>query len=179
MLCRMPEPQTVAQIWSSRSSCLARSFPAAPPSPITRTSPVSSFILCCTLIIGLSLESAFCLVPLQDSPEALTKALRWTYITGGVLTLLLIFVWPLLALPAGVFSQGYFTMWIVIALIWGLLASVGCIFVPIYESAGHVSLILKNAMKCAPVESRVEAVADAAKDVLPPVDMVGPHHVKV
>jgi hypothetical protein len=115
----------------------------------------------------------------QDSPEALTKALRWTYITGGVLTLLLIVLWPLLALPAGVFSQSYFTMWIIIALIWGLLASLGCILVPIWESAPHIALICRNAMKCSPAESRVEAVADAAKDVLPPVDMVGPHHVKV
>lgn len=47
---------------------------------------------------------------LQDSPAALTKALRWTYITGGTLTLVMLILWPLLALPAGVFSQGYFTM---------------------------------------------------------------------
>ena len=47
---------------------------------------------------------------LQDSPAALTKALRWTYITGGTLTLVMLILWPILALPAGVFSQGYFTM---------------------------------------------------------------------
>lgn len=53
---------------------------------------------------------------LQDSPAALTKALRWTYITGGTLTLVMLILWPILALPAGVFSQGYFTMWIVVRL---------------------------------------------------------------
>jgi hypothetical protein len=63
------------------------------------------------------------LLLLQDSPASLTRALRWTYITGGTLTLVLVVAWPLLALPAGVFSKGYFTMWIIIAMIWGLLAS--------------------------------------------------------
>jgi hypothetical protein len=63
------------------------------------------------------------LLLLQDSPASLTRALRWTYITGGTLTLVLVVAWPLLALPAGVFSKGYFTMWIVIAIVWGLLAS--------------------------------------------------------
>jgi hypothetical protein len=46
----------------------------------------------------------------ESSPEALTKALTWTYWTGGALTLVMIILWPLLAIPAGVFSKGYFTM---------------------------------------------------------------------
>jgi hypothetical protein len=36
--------------------------------------------------------------------------------TGGTLTLVMLILWPILALPAGVFSQGYFTMWIVVSL---------------------------------------------------------------
>ena len=46
----------------------------------------------------------------ESSPEALTKALHWTYWTGGALTLVMVIFWPLLAIPAGVFSKGYFTM---------------------------------------------------------------------
>ena len=38
------------------------------------------------------------------------------------LTVVIFILWPLLALPAKVFSQNYFTMWIVIALIWGSIA---------------------------------------------------------
>ena len=41
----------------------------------------------------------------EDSPEAMTKALKWTWITGGGLTILLIIIWPVLALPAGVFNR--------------------------------------------------------------------------
>ena len=42
------------------------------------------------------------------------------------LTVVIFILWPLLALPARVFSQGYFTMWIVIALIWGSTAGPTC-----------------------------------------------------
>ena len=42
-----------------------------------------------------------------DSPEAMDKALLWTWWTGSILTFVLIFAWPLLTLPAGVFSKGY------------------------------------------------------------------------
>lgn len=38
-------------------------------------------------------------VQLEDSEEAMSAALRWTYITGGTLTFILIFAWPLLTLP--------------------------------------------------------------------------------
>jgi hypothetical protein len=38
-------------------------------------------------------------VNVEDTEEAMSKALRWTYITGGTLTIILIFAWPLLTLP--------------------------------------------------------------------------------
>eukprot|EP00878_Enallax_costatus_P017535 GHUV01018420.1.p1 GENE.GHUV01018420.1~~GHUV01018420.1.p1 ORF type:complete len:502 (+),score=164.21 GHUV01018420.1:1083-2588(+) len=114
----------------------------------------------------------------EDSPASLTRALRWTYLTGGTLTLLLVILWPLLALPAGVFTKGYFTMWIVIALVWGLLASACCIFYPIWEARDHIMFILSHLVKCQTVESRDEAVLHTVKDVMPPEDMVGAHPLK-
>jgi Na+/proline symporter len=104
----------------------------------------------------------------DDSPEALTKALRWTWWTGGALTLVLIVVWPLLALPAGVFPKGYFYMWIIIAIIWGLAASFVCIFTPIWESRAHIAKICSHLVSCSPSESRGDALKDTAKAVLPP-----------
>lgn len=46
---------------------------------------------------------------LQDSPEALDKVIVNTWWFGSVLTFVLLVAWPLLALPAKVFSEGYFT----------------------------------------------------------------------
>ncbi|WIA11581.1 hypothetical protein OEZ85_011686 [Tetradesmus obliquus] len=114
----------------------------------------------------------------EDSPASLTRALRWTYITGGTLTLVLVIAWPLLALPAGVFSKSYFTMWIIIAIIWGLLASACCILYPIIEAGPHILNILSHLVRCQTAESRDEAVLDTVKAVMPPEDMVGAHPVR-
>ena len=38
------------------------------------------------------------------------------------LTIVIFVMWPLLTLPAKVFSKGYFTFWVVLALIWGTIA---------------------------------------------------------
>eukprot|EP00775_Hariotina_reticulata_P012232 gene12232-12370_t len=78
----------------------------------------------------------------ENDPAALTRALKWTWITGGVLTLVLVIAWPLLALPAGVFSKPYFTMWIIIAITWGLVACLICLILPWWESRAHVKKIL-------------------------------------
>ena len=42
----------------------------------------------------------------MDSPEAMQDALRFVVRWGSLLAFILIPVWPLLALPAGVFSKG-------------------------------------------------------------------------
>uniref|UniRef100_A0A383W3Q7 Urea active transporter n=1 Tax=Tetradesmus obliquus TaxID=3088 RepID=A0A383W3Q7_TETOB len=75
---------------------------------------------------------------------ALNRAIKWTWLTGGVLTLVLVVAWPLLALPAGVFSKAYFTMWIVIALTWGFAAMCVCLFMPWWESRRHIKKIFKG-----------------------------------
>ena len=45
----------------------------------------------------------------QDSPEAMEAALNFVLKWGGLLAVILIPIWPLLALPAGVFSEGGLT----------------------------------------------------------------------
>jgi uncharacterized sodium:solute symporter family permease YidK len=74
--------------------------------------------------------------------EGLNRAVKYTWWTGGGLTLLLIIVWPLLSLPAGVFSKPYFTMWIIIALIWGFAAAALCIIMPWVESRKHLAKVM-------------------------------------
>ena len=41
-----------------------------------------------------------------DSMEAMEKALKFVLLWGGILAVILIPIWPLLALAAGTFSQG-------------------------------------------------------------------------
>jgi SSS family transporter len=70
----------------------------------------------------------------EDDEEALKQVLRWTYRTGGSLTVVLVILWPCLTIPVGVFPRGYFTFWVSLAIIWGLVASIICVFLPVWDA---------------------------------------------
>ena len=44
------------------------------------------------------------------------------------------FIWPLLSLPAGVFSKDYFAFWVFISIAWSFVASFVIIILPLQES---------------------------------------------
>lgn len=84
----------------------------------------------------------------EDSFDGMTKAFVWTayYGTGG--TMILVIAWPILALPAQVFSKGYFSFWVIIAMIWGLVAAIVIICLPIYEGRDQLWTIIQNVLNC-------------------------------
>lgn len=45
-------------------------------------------------------------------PEALNKAKQWIMKVGVGFTVVIVILWPVLSLPAGVFSIGYFNFWV-------------------------------------------------------------------
>jgi urea-proton symporter len=49
------------------------------------------------------------------------------------MTFILVVAWPLLTLPAGVFSKGYFTFWIIVAIVWVVVAALLTILLPLRE----------------------------------------------
>merc|ERR1719199_1955765 len=69
----------------------------------------------------------------EESIEQMTVQLRRTWILGGVLTIVLIVIWPLLSLPANPFTESYFTFWVALAFIWAHFAAVTTIIGPILE----------------------------------------------
>ena len=79
-----------------------------------------------------------------DSREAMDKALNWTYATGSALTLILIILWPCLAIPAGHFSQSYWGWWVALAIIWGLVATISTICLPLWEARAVFIAILSS-----------------------------------
>ncbi|VFQ70547.1 unnamed protein product [Cuscuta campestris] len=66
--------------------------------------------------------------------EKLASARRWIVKWGVCFTFVILVVWPLLTLPAGVFRKGYFTLWAVVAIAWGSIASAVIIALPLMES---------------------------------------------
>lgn len=56
-----------------------------------------------------------------DSMEAMEEARTFIWRWGGGLTIILLIVWPVMALPPGVFDKGYFYFWVILSIIWGLV----------------------------------------------------------
>lgn len=79
------------------------------------------------------------------TPEAeaqIDKAMKMITAWGVGLALVLVVAWPLLALPAGVFSKGYFTFWVILSIIWGLMATIAMVLLPVWESRSSILAIL-------------------------------------
>jgi SSS family transporter len=84
-------------------------------------------------------------VPEEEfSEEKLKHARTWIIRWGVAFTILIAIIWPVFALPAKVFSQGYFTFWAAIAIIWGTVGSLVIIILPLYESWETIWFILKG-----------------------------------
>ncbi|KAL6348441.1 hypothetical protein AAG906_005751 [Vitis piasezkii] len=66
--------------------------------------------------------------------EKLIRAKAWIVKWAVGLTIVLVILWPLLSLPIGQFSKGYFTFWAIIAVAWGTIGSAAIIALPLVES---------------------------------------------
>lgn len=107
----------------------------------------------------------------EDSADGLKVALRRVLIYGTALTALLVIVWPILTIPVGVFSEGYFTFWVAIAIIWGIIASVLMIFLPVLESwHGMIEVFTRLAKG----ERNINENEDVRDDVELPPKMAAP-----
>ncbi|XP_047307796.1 urea-proton symporter DUR3 [Impatiens glandulifera] len=74
--------------------------------------------------------------------EKLDKAKWWIVKWGFGFTVVIALLWPLLSLPAGQFSKGYFTVWAIISIAWGTIGSAVIIFMPLIESWSTIRVVL-------------------------------------
>jgi Na+/proline symporter len=77
-------------------------------------------------------------------PEKLAEAKSWIMKWGITLTVVLFIIWPLLSIPAGVFTKDYFAFWIFIALAWGFIATATIIILPLYEAKDSILNVLSG-----------------------------------
>merc|ERR1719335_871348 len=66
--------------------------------------------------------------------EFLNEAAAWVKKWGWGFTIIMVVIWPILTIPAGVFTKEYFSFWVFVSLMWGFTASFFIITLPIYES---------------------------------------------
>ena len=87
----------------------------------------------------------------EQNPDELRRAYRWITRRGYVLTFVLIIFWPLLSIPAGVFTQGYFAFWVLVSICWGFGATIVITLLPLIESQADIGQDLSglwNYIRC-------------------------------
>jgi len=115
----------------------------------------------------------------QRDKKELNRWKKWIKRRGYVLTFVLIFLWPILSVPAEVFSQGYFALWVLISIAWGFGAAIVISLLPIIESQDDIGAVLSgmyNAMMGKEGNIRYAEEKAAVKDVdeVIPVEAAAP-----
>ncbi|KAG0588243.1 hypothetical protein KC19_2G228200 [Ceratodon purpureus] len=106
-------------------------------------------------------------VPEEEYSEAKLKHARNWIIKWGVgFTILIVIIWPVFALPAKVFSLGYFTFWAAIAIIWGTVGSAVIIFLPLYESWDTISFIIMGMFTSDILYERLDDISSRIKAIM-------------
>ncbi|XP_055820919.1 urea-proton symporter DUR3 [Solanum dulcamara] len=84
------------------------------------------------------------LPPEEFREEKLNSARAWIIKWGIGFTFVIIILWPILTLPVGKFSKGYFTFWAVISIVWGTVGSAVIIALPLMESWRTIQSVLNG-----------------------------------
>jgi len=90
--------------------------------------------------------------------ESLAEAKRWVQKWGWAFTITMVIIWPVLSIPAGVFTKDYWSMWVFISIAWSFVATFVIIWLPIYESWDtFISILYKMMGKEVKQEVKQEA----------------------
>jgi len=103
------------------------------------------------------------LTEIEKDPEMLAKTYKYITRRGYLLTFVLVIVWPLLSIPAGVFTESYFSFWVLVAIVWGFGATCVITFLPIFESQEEIGGVLAGigaAMGCISADVEAEPVKE-------------------
>eukprot|EP00522_Entomoneis_paludosa_P012939 CAMPEP_0172445002 /NCGR_PEP_ID=MMETSP1065-20121228/4990_1 /TAXON_ID=265537 /ORGANISM="Amphiprora paludosa, Strain CCMP125" /LENGTH=707 /DNA_ID=CAMNT_0013195791 /DNA_START=70 /DNA_END=2193 /DNA_ORIENTATION=- len=80
----------------------------------------------------------------EQDPVELRRAERWITRRGYVLTFVLIILWPVLSVPAGVFTRPYFAFWVLVAIAWGFGSAIVITVLPLAESSEDINKVLSG-----------------------------------
>ncbi|KAK3136313.1 hypothetical protein QOZ80_5BG0431470 [Eleusine coracana subsp. coracana] len=94
--------------------------------------------------------------------ERLVKARRWIVRWSVAFAVVIVVVWPAMSLPEGRFGVGYFTMWAVVAIAWGTVASAVIIVMPLVESWGTISKVCAAMLNLDHAQNMITNKATAA-----------------
>jgi Na+/proline symporter len=89
----------------------------------------------------------------DGTPEALLAAKAWIFKYGWGYSIFLCILWPLACVPMGAFGKSTFQLWAGVALMWGWIASIVIIAMPLWESREGILDVIKCAKPGAPKAS--------------------------
>jgi len=92
--------------------------------------------------------------------EKLKEAKQWVQKYGWAFTITMVVIWPILSIPAGVFTEGYFSMWVFISIAWAFVATFVIIWLPMYESWDAFTNVFSQIIGRKPASEKA-AVAEA------------------
>merc|ERR1719321_1736442 len=90
--------------------------------------------------------------PEDFKDDFLNEASRWVQKWGWGFTIIMVVIWPLLSIPAGVFTKDYFAFWVFISLAWGFAATLVIVVLPIYESMDTIMGVVRAMLGMAPLQ---------------------------
>ena len=99
--------------------------------------------------------------------DEIRRSKRWITRRGYLLTFVLIIVWPILSIPAQVFTQDYFAFWVLVSIAWGFGAAIVITFLPLFESQDEIGSVfsgMMNYLLCKKGDS-AEYVEEEVKEV--------------
>jgi hypothetical protein len=70
---------------------------------------------------------------------------------GYLLTFVLIIVWPILSIPAEIFTQSYFAFWVLVSIAWEFGSAITITFLPLFESQDAIGQVFSgmwNYIRC-------------------------------
>jgi len=80
--------------------------------------------------------------PADFADDVLNEAAAWVKKWGWGFTIVMVIIWPILTIPAGVFTKDYFSFWVFVSLMWGFTATFFIITLPLYESSDAILNVL-------------------------------------
>ncbi|KAK3821899.1 MAG: urea active transporter [Benniella sp.] len=81
----------------------------------------------------------------QEEDAKLAKAARFARWSSGILTVVLILLWPLpMFFSNYVFSKGFYTGWVVLSILWAICSTIAVTIYPIWESRAAIGEVFKG-----------------------------------
>ncbi|KAF9979622.1 hypothetical protein BGZ65_006263 [Modicella reniformis] len=81
----------------------------------------------------------------QEEDAKLAKSARFARWSSGILTVVLILLWPLpMFFSNYVFSRDFYTGWVVLSIVWAIASTIAVTIYPIWESRDAIGVVFKG-----------------------------------